>query len=114
MLVKFGGRDDFVDESQLFGFSGGYCFSGHDQFEGSSETNHSRQEVATSRIWYQAYSDEGLFEARLLRGYSDIAGEGEARSASCCDTVQTGGNWFLDISNPGSDWMIFFPQMISQ
>src|SRR2546427_13218679 len=110
MLVKFGSRDDFVDESQLFGFSGGYCFSGHDQFAGSYETNHSRQEVASSRIWYQAYSDEGLFEARLLWGYSAIAGEGEARFASCCDTLQTGDNLFFDISNPGYDWMIFLPQ----
>src|SRR5256885_16787112 len=53
MLVKLNGWDDLVDEAELFSFFRGYCFSCHDEFEGSSGTDHLCLEIAASRIWDQ-------------------------------------------------------------
>src|SRR6266567_3719274 len=65
-LVKVCGWYCLVDQSECFRFLSADCSSSHDEFEGSSGTKCPGEEVATSRIWYQAYSDEGLFEACLV------------------------------------------------
>src|SRR5438094_10358420 len=96
ILVKLGGRDDFVNEAKLFRFFRCNRLSRHDQLKGSSGTDHSCQEVATSRIGYQAHSDEGLFEARLLLSHSDIAGKGQDCPASRGDTIQTANYRYID------------------
>src|SRR6266850_2217272 len=72
-----------------------------------------REEVATSRIGYQAYSDERLFEACVFGGDSNIAGEGDTCAAARGYAVDSRDYGLLHVSNPENHRMVFFSQMIS-